>query len=190
MTCHARAAVCFCRKPVVIALHSAGMSRTPSPTRRWPVFSAIVGGGVRTPLIRTHSDVLVSAGCFGSLHCVLLWVVVLCHDGFLLIKIDTVQGFRDVIQDSDITVDNTDLLSGVSGFLFCPGSDLDSLDEGVEDFSGQLRNLRVFLCIRSETCCVGDLSLSFFELFMVFLQLLFQFSLFLYSRNLLPYRKA
>ena len=36
----------FCRKPAVNALHPAGMSRTPSPTRWWHNFSAFVGGGV------------------------------------------------------------------------------------------------------------------------------------------------
>ena len=87
----------FAESLIVIELLPAGMSRTPSPTRRWSGFGAFVGGGVRTPLIRTHSDVLCSAGCFGSLHCVLFGVVDLCYGGFLLIKFDSIQFFRDVI---------------------------------------------------------------------------------------------
>ena len=106
-------------------------------------------------------------------------VVALCHGGFLLIKLDSVQCFRDVIHDSNVTVDDTDLLGGISGFLFCSGSDLDSLDEGVEDFCGEFGDFRILLCIRGESCCVGDLSLPFFQLFMVLIQLLLQIILFL-----------
>ena len=72
------------------------------------------------------------AGCFGSLP-----FLRMCLSRYMrgaCVEFDAVRVFRDIIQNPNVPIDDPNFLGCISGFLFCSGSNLDPLDEGMEDF--------------------------------------------------------